>query len=101
MLNHSEISDFNQNGFLIKKMIASQPHIDEMREVAINHFENLIEPIEYEADLNYPGAPDSKRAAGGTTSRRLLQAYARHNSFQRWAKNSILGQNLRSLFKFL
>ena len=98
MLNHSEISEFNQNGFLVKKMITTQSHLDEMRDVAINHFDNLVEPIEYEADLNYPGAPDSKKAAGGTTTRRLLQAYARHNSFQRWAKNSILAQNLRSLF---
>ena len=95
MLTHSEISDFNKYGFLIKRMFVTESYLDDMQNVAINHLENLMNPIEFEVDLNYPGAPDSKDAPGGKTSRRLLQAYARDHSFQQWAKNPILGLNLR------
>ena len=39
------------------------------------------EPIEFEADLHYPGAPPSRTAAGGETVRRLLDAYGRDPAF--------------------
>ena len=96
MLNRSEISNFNKHGFLIKRMFVTESYLDGMQNVAINHLENLINPIEFEADLNYPGAPDSKDAPGGKTSRRLLQAYA--GSFiPAMGEKSILGLNLRQL----
>jgi len=98
MLTHSEISNFNKQGFLIKRMYVAESSLDEMLYVATNHLENHINPIEYEADLKYPGAPDSPDAPGGKTSRRLLQAYSRDYSFQRWVKNPTLGKNLRQLF---
>ena len=98
MLTHSEISNFNKYGFLIKRKYLAESCLDEMQHVAVHHLENHISPIEFEADLKYPGAPDSSNAPGGKTSRRLLQAYARDLSFQRWAKNHTLGENLRQLF---
>ena len=98
MLTHSEISNFNKYGFLIKRKYLAESCLDEMQHVAVNHLENHISPIEFEADLKYPGAPDSSDAPGGKTPRRLLQAYARDLSFQRWAKNHTLGENLRQLF---
>ena len=39
------------------------------------------EPLEFEADLQYPGAPSSRAAPGGETVRRLLDAYARDPVF--------------------
>lgn len=38
-------------------------------------------PLEFEADLRYPGAPPSRTAAGGETVRRLLDAYSREPDF--------------------
>lgn len=38
-------------------------------------------PLELEADLQYPGAPRSRAAAGGETVRRLLDVYARDPVF--------------------
>ncbi len=38
-------------------------------------------PLELEADLQYPGAPRSRAAAGGETVRRLLDVYARDRVF--------------------
>ena len=37
-----------------------------------------IEPLEFEADLHYPGAPASRGSVGGETVRRLLDVYDRH-----------------------
>ncbi|MEP6546633.1 MAG: phytanoyl-CoA dioxygenase family protein [Gammaproteobacteria bacterium] len=39
------------------------------------------DPIEFEADLQYPGAPPSRTAVGGETVRRLLDAYDRDPAF--------------------
>jgi phytanoyl-CoA hydroxylase len=39
------------------------------------------EPLELEADLQYPGAPSSRGADGGATVRRLLDAYGRDPHF--------------------
>ena len=53
MLTHSEISNFNKYGFLIKRMYLAESCLDEMQHVAVHHLENHISPIEFEADLNY------------------------------------------------
>ena len=39
-------------------------------------------PLEREADVGYPGAPDSSEAPGGRTVRRLLRAYGRDDAFR-------------------
>jgi phytanoyl-CoA hydroxylase len=44
------------------------------------------DPIEFEADLQYPGAPSSRAAAGGETVRRLLDAYGRDPVFAEWGR---------------
>jgi phytanoyl-CoA hydroxylase len=82
-----------------------QPHVGQLRNkgYAVVHefaeFERLAKlndaakaqlavhrgPIEFEADLKYPGAPRSHTAAGGETVRRLLDAYARDAEFAAWA----------------
>jgi phytanoyl-CoA hydroxylase len=46
---------------------------------------NTKPPLEYEADLRYPGAPASRQAEGGQTVRRLLDAYGRGAVFRDWA----------------
>ncbi len=42
---------------------------------------NRVPPLEFEADLQYPGAPRSHAEAGGETVRRLLDAYGRDPVF--------------------
>ena len=58
---------------------------DAMREVARQQLAEAAAPVEFEADLKYPGAPDSKDAPGGHTVRRLLDAYVRHPLFAEFA----------------
>ncbi|MCI0574100.1 MAG: phytanoyl-CoA dioxygenase family protein [Myxococcaceae bacterium] len=49
-------------------------------------------PVEYEADVRYPGAPASREEQGGRTIRRLLQAHARGPLFSSWFEDArILG----------
>jgi phytanoyl-CoA hydroxylase len=54
-------------------------------------------PAEYEADLHYPGAPDSRAAAGGNTIRRLKEAHARHPVFTRFIFSQPLADRLKQL----
>ena len=56
-----------------------------------------IQPLEYEAQVRYPGAPDSLDAPGGRTVRRLLQACARDRSYRDWATSPALANRLHQL----
>lgn len=78
---------FVRDGFLVMRQLAPAERLQNMRRVALEHLQDSIAPIEYEADVAYPGAPASRAAAGGDTARRLLQAYDRHQVFAEWARN--------------
>lgn len=84
-LTDAELHSFARDGFLIRRSLAASAHVAAMRRLALEHLENAIEPIEYEADVAYPGAPADREAAGGLTARRLLQAYDRAPTFRHWA----------------
>lgn len=86
-LTDGELESFARDGFLILRSLASSAHVANMRRMALAHLENAVEPIEYEADVAYPGAPADREAAGGMTARRLLQAYDRDPVFRDWALN--------------
>lgn len=81
---------FVQDGFLIMRQLANAERIAAMRGCALEHAEAHVEPIEYEADVAYPGAPASRSAEGGDTPRRLLQAYNRDPLFAEWATDARL-----------
>jgi phytanoyl-CoA hydroxylase len=68
-----------------------------MRAVTEHGLKAEIAPIEYEADLNYPGAPVSKTEHGGKTVRRLKQALSRDYVFTEWLNRPGLTQRLRQL----
>lgn len=76
---------FARDGFLVMRQLANAERVAKMRGLALDHANNHIAPIEYEADLAYPGAPASRDAEGGDTPRRLLQAYDRARVFADWA----------------
>lgn len=68
-----------------------------MRLVAQQQLAEQTGPLEYEADVNYPGAPAARDAPGGRTVRRLLQACARDPLFRQWAAAPAMGERLRQL----
>lgn len=81
---------FARDGYLIMRGLASAERIAAMRSIALDHLERAVPPLEYEADVAYPGAPASRAAEGGDTVRRLLDAYARNHWFADWAADDRL-----------
>lgn len=54
-------------------------------------------PVEFEADLDYPGAPANRDAEGGRTVRRLLQAHQRGALFAAWFDNATVLADMTAL----
>jgi phytanoyl-CoA hydroxylase len=79
-----EVSRFHADGYLIVRGLIHDELREQMLAATLEGIERSIEPIEYEADLHYPGAPKSRQARGGRTARRLKQAHARHPVFTDW-----------------
>ena len=91
------LEQFASAGFSVARRLASAERLLRLREVVVDHLARSVEPAEYEADLRYPGAPVSRDAPGGATTRRLLQAVARHPEFREWATSPEVVQPLREL----
>lgn len=76
-----EVSFFQQNGYLIVSQLLDEATRHAMRERIFSDLSQLVEPIEYEAELQYPGAPESIQSEGGQTPRRLKTAHTRDPVF--------------------
>ena len=68
-----------------------------MKVLALRHLAAEIQPLEYEAQVRYPGAPASLDAPGGRTVRRLLQACTRDALYEKWATSATIANPLRQL----
>ncbi len=97
VLDDIEIAAFRRDGFLIRRNMASDDLCKELLNTANSHMEQHLAPIEYEVEVQYPGAPVNAEAEGADTSRRLLQAYSRHEVFRRWATSPIVNELLQEL----
>jgi phytanoyl-CoA hydroxylase len=97
MLTPAQISQFQQQGFLVLPAFSSTEYCQQVLDFAQGQLDSMVQPIEYEADTRYPGAPISRDAEGGQTARRLLQAYARSSLLAEWATNPDLAENLQQL----
>ena len=97
-LSTAQIEDFKNNGYLIVRRMVQAATCDLMLDVTAEHLQVAIAPLEYEADVGYPGAPPSLDAAGGRTVRRLRNAYQRDACFRGWARDPALVAGLAQLF---
>jgi phytanoyl-CoA hydroxylase len=93
----NEVEQFRRDGYLVVRRLADPQTCHRMLEVAQGHLAAAIPPLEYEADVRYPGAPASLEAPGGRTVRRLLQAYARDPVFAQWATTPEIAGRLKAL----
>lgn len=84
-LSEIQRKQFARDGFLKVSGLASAELRQRMVDAVEAALEPALGPLEYEADVNYPGAPSSRATAGGDTPRRLLNAYARDAVFREWA----------------
>jgi phytanoyl-CoA hydroxylase len=80
-----QIDALREQGFVVAPKLLSAERCDAIRRVAQAQLAEAAAPLEYEADLRYPGAPESHHAPGGKTVRRLLDAYSRDALYREWA----------------
>lgn len=92
-----ELTRFRNDGFAIVRGMASRDLCASMKALAREHLAAAIPPLEYEAQVKYPGSPDSLDAPGGRTVRRLLQACSRDPALRAWATAPALAGRLRQL----
>ncbi len=97
-LSDNQIAAFRQDGYLVLRNLVSPASCEAMLAVTLDHVAQAIPPFEYEADVGYPGAPQSTSAVGGKTIRRLRGAYHRHACFQQWAQDRDFIARLTQLF---
>lgn len=97
LLQTEQIQQFEQDGFLVLRNLAPADMVSEMRAAACEDLQHLRGPLEYEADLHYPGAPGNFQSLGGHTIRRLKQAHSRGVVFTQWAMYPGLTVKLRQL----
>jgi phytanoyl-CoA hydroxylase len=93
----TEVAHFNEHGYVIVRRLATGVLCETMRSLAKRDLAAAAGPLEYEADVNYPGAPASLDAPGGRTVRRLLRASARAAVFRDWATSTAVGNRLTQL----
>lgn len=93
----AERDSFERDGYVIVRGLATSEQCQQMLAATREGIERLIQPIEFEADLNYPGAPASLQADGGRTVRRLKQAHGRGGVFTDWLMFPALRARLAQL----
>jgi phytanoyl-CoA hydroxylase len=92
-----ELNAFRRDGFVIVRDLAAPEVRQSILHAAAADLAGAAQPVEYEAQLHYPGAPDSLEAPGGHTVRRLLQACARAPVFRQWATSLAVSARLHQL----
>ncbi|MEY3174694.1 MAG: hypothetical protein RLZZ436_2608 [Planctomycetota bacterium] len=78
-----ELLKFRQQGYFVVPQLIPTELLDQVRTVTDRDLAGHLGDVEYEADLQYPGAPQSLDAEGGRTIRRLRQAISRDPVFLR------------------
>ncbi len=96
-LTSAEWSQFVRDGYLICRQLVPADVRETMLAVTLDHLRREVAPVEYEAELRYPGAPRSLQAEGGGTVRRLKQAHSRHSVFIDWLNEPALTDRLKDL----
>src|SRR5260370_4085515 len=76
-----EVAQFRRAGFVIARELADPEVCRQMMNCTQATLAAPFGPVEYEADLHYPGAPGSPAAPGGATIRPLKEVHGPHPGF--------------------
>lgn len=96
-LSAQQVAHFAEEGYLLLRGRVDAAARAAMLTVAQDHLRRAVPPLEYEAEVGYPGAPASRDAPGGHTVRRLRGAWDRHALFRQWAQDPQLVSGLAQL----
>jgi len=96
-LTADEVAQFQREGYIIIRGLGESSLREQMLNATLEGMGRAIEPLEYEAELSYPGAPDSILSEGGRTIRRLKQAHSRGIVFTEWLSHPGLTTRLKQL----
>ena len=78
---------FEKQGFVVQKGLIAASMVARLRAITERALDPLIGPVEFEAEVGYPGAPANRDVHGGDTPRRLLHAYSRDPAFAELARS--------------
>ena len=90
--------EFDRLGFVVLPNVISPWERESVRKRVLAQIDALQDPIEFEADTGYPGAPSARNDVGGLTPRRLLGALDRDGAFLSLALNPGIVDALRRIF---
>ncbi|MDT8409593.1 MAG: phytanoyl-CoA dioxygenase family protein [Wenzhouxiangellaceae bacterium] len=88
---------FWRDGFVVLPGLCEPQCLRSMKDRIAADLESGRGPVEYEAEVGYPGAPATLEVPGGRTVRRLRDALGRDPVFREWACCRALLDPVRSL----
>ncbi|ORU93478.1 MAG: hypothetical protein A6F72_06980 [Cycloclasticus sp. symbiont of Poecilosclerida sp. N] len=96
-LTDMQYQQFLRDGFVKVAGLAPVDLCERMKVLVDESIEPALGPLEYEAEVNYLGAPSHRDSEGGETPRRLLGAYARDEIFRKWARTLDVVKTVKQL----
>ncbi|GMU05851.1 phytanoyl-CoA dioxygenase family protein [Corallococcus caeni] len=97
VLSPEQCQRFAADGYLVLPSFVDSVTCERMRAVILEQLESGDGPVEYEADVAYPGSPASLEVEGGRTVRRLLKAHGRSALFAAWFDDARMVEALGQL----
>ena len=91
------VEAFNRDGYYVARSLISAAEVNTLVALIDDSLSPALAPVEFEADVHYPGAPSSRTAPGGQTPRRLLHAYGRDAGFRQVACHQTVISMLQAL----
>ena len=98
-LDKKDLSAFQKDGYLVVRDLCRENLRNQMLTVIDESLYPALAPVEYEAEVHYPGSPSSRTSPGGDTPRRLLNAFARDEVFRRWAQSPEVTRHVGNLLQ--
>ena len=95
----SAVSDFDRDGYFVARTLVPSNEVSALLDRVQQSLNPALAPVEFEADVHYPGAPVSRAAPGGQTPRRLLHAFGRDTLFQNVGKHPQVVSLLKALMR--
>ncbi|MFU8814014.1 MAG: phytanoyl-CoA dioxygenase family protein [Pseudomonadales bacterium] len=92
-----EVEAFAADGYLVLRGLVPPASCDAIAAEVHDSLHPVLAPAEFEVDVGYPGAPESRDAAGGDTPRRLLNAYSRFAALRPLVTGERIARHLRAV----